>query len=263
MKYLLLVSLILISSCSYLKKFKDQTFDDAVLDSTLLKNYASAMPFKERYKAPFISSYSFGDKTLTYVALSHPESLTGNENRTVKKAILDFLPNFILLEGSAFTIVSDPDDLEYARECERKHYQFCGEDAYAINMANDRGIAFSYGDPSAAALHSTLKKNGVTEDELIVFYTLKEIPLWKREGLKTHVDLNKAWKKKFLQSLIRASKKVRSKNVMSEAKFKKIFKLKTGKEFKIDEINREFTSPLVDMDPRWSNKMAIAIDNMQ
>jgi hypothetical protein len=243
-----------------LDKYKTPTNEPVALDPGLIQDYTSKLPNKEVFKAPFISNYTYGDKNLVFVATERQEDPKPETQITIEKAIKDFAPEFIIVEGSAFTIISDPDDVAYAKECQKKKYKLCAEDAYTIHLAVNAGIPFCYGDPSDAAIHASLKKNGITDDEIIVFYTLKSIPAWKRDGIKPTKELQKAWKKKFNELLAKSSKKFRAKKPMTEAQFKKIYKLRMGAEFNFADISNETISPAMDNNPMWSNRMAHSID---
>ncbi len=248
----MLIALSASSSCSYLDKYKTPINESVTLDSSLIQDYSSKLLGRENFLAPFISNYNYGDKNLVYVASVHQEGPGTLTQKTIEKAMKEFKPDFLIVEGSAFTIISDPDDIAYASECHKKKYKFCREDAYAVNLALRAKIPFCYGEPSDAAIHNTLKKSGVTDEELIAFYTLRGLPALKREGQFNN--------KKLVELLNRSSKKFRADKFISVAQFKKLYKKKMNAEFKILNISDETISPQIDQNPMWSNKIAYAVD---
>jgi hypothetical protein len=248
------------SGCSYFQKYKTPTNDDVHLDSSLIQNYTQTLEYQEKLKAPFIASYNYGEKKLVYVAAVHSDGSGNLTHQAIKKAFQEFKPDFLIVEGSAFTIVSDPDDIKYANICQKQSFKNCAEDAFAITEALKANIPFCYGEPSDAAIHSNLKKRFITDDELIAFYALRNIPQWKRIGIKPSPELTAAWSKKLVEALAKSSKKFRAKTVMSEAKFKKIYKAKMGTAFNFSDISDETISPQIDQNPKWANKMAHLVD---
>lgn len=246
------------SGCAYLKKLTRQNTEDINLDSSLIQTYTQTLEYKEKFRAPFIASYNYGDKNLVYVAALHTDGDQNATHQTIKKAI-EMKPHFLIVEGSAFSIISDPDDIAYANACLKKKFKNCGEDAFAVTEALKAQIPFSYGDPSDAAIHATLKKRFISDDELIAFYTLKNIPQWKRGEMKAG-EIGLSWNKKLAAALSRASKKFRAKSTMTESKFKKVYKSKMGKDFNFDDITDETLRPQIDQNPKWSNKLAYSID---
>ncbi|MBC7538907.1 MAG: hypothetical protein H7281_08800 [Bacteriovorax sp.] len=249
-----------LSGCAYFEKYKTPTNEDIHLDSSLVQNYSQTLEYQEYLKAPFISSYNYGDKNLIYLAAVHTDGSGNTTHHTIEKAFKDFNPKFLIVEGSAFTIISDPDDVTYANNCLKNNFMNCSEDAYAITLAIKANIPFSYGEPSDAAIHSTLKKRLITDDELIAFFALRNIPQWKRANIKPNPELMASWKKKLVEALARASKKFRATTIMSETKFKKIYKAKMGEDFRFIDITDDTINPQIDHEPKWSNKMAHIVD---
>lgn len=235
----LFILLFFLPSCAYLDKYKTPTNQDVVLDPSLIQNYSAALLAQEKFKVPFISSYTYGDKNLIYVAAERVDGLGTLTHKTILKAMNELKPDFVILEGSAFTIVSDPDDIKYAKKCQKENFKYCSIDAYTISLALRSDTPFCYGEPSDAAIRATLKKSGVTDDELIVFYTISS-------GFKKNDE------QKLKEALAHASKKVRAVKPMSAAHFKKIYKAKMGKVFTFSSE----TSP-------WFNKIAAAVEDMR
>lgn len=247
MKILLFIlSIFSFVGCAQFKKLTTPTDADIKLDSALIQNFSDALVTAEPLSAPYIASYRYGDKNLVYVAALETEGAGSTTHKSIEKAFVEFAPDFLIIEGSAFTIISDPDDIQYANICEKRQFKYCGEDAFAITMAQKYKVPFSYGEPSDAGLHAVLGKNGVSDDELIAFYALKTIVRSKNTKLS--------------EALIRSSNKFRAKTPMSEARFKKFFKEKMGVAFKLNEINAETISPQINKVPKWANKMAYSID---
>ncbi|MDD4974070.1 MAG: hypothetical protein PHY93_06945 [Bacteriovorax sp.] len=262
-KYLLFIVMLLtinLSGCAYFQKYKTPTNEDVHLDSSLIQNYTQTLEYQEKLRAPFIASYNYGDKNLVYVAALHTDGAGNATHQTITKAFQEFKPEFLIVEGSAFTIVSDPDDIKYANNCQKMNFKSCTEDAFAIIEALKVKIPFCYGEPSDAAIHSTLKKRFITDDELIAFYALRNIPQWKRAGIKPSPELTATWNKKLVEVLVRSSRKFRAKTAMSEAKFKKIYKAKMGRDFNFYDISDDTISPQIDRSPKWANKMAHLVD---
>lgn len=261
MRFIIAIIFVLINviGCSQFKK----TNGDITLDTSLLRNYSQTLEYQEKLRAPFISSYVYGDKNLVYVAALHTDGTPNTTHQTIEKAFADFKPDFLIVEGSAFTIISDPDDIKYAKTCFKRKYKNCGEDAFAINQALAAKIPFIYGEPSDAAIHSTLKKRLITDDELIAFYALREIPKWKWAGVKPDKELLALWNKKLVESLASASRKFRARTPMSETRFASVYRAKMGKEFNYMDINDETISPQTDRNPKWSNKIAYLVDALR
>ena len=260
MRLYLIWVLLFITSCSSLEqievrlkeKFNSKNNEPISFDLSLLEQYHSSMLFKEKFKTPFLSSYSYGDKKLSYLALDNLEDNGPKIHTMLKKIYADLKPQFVIVTGSAFTVISDQDDINYALECEKKRFEFCNIDAYAIYLADDQDIAFDYGTPSDAALFASLKRNGVKNNELTVYYTLK---ILVQSNNKNKVNLNNALKE--------ASKKTRSLKTLTEQAFKKRFKQLMNADFKIENVTSALLNPFEVMDPRWSNKLALMIDTLE
>lgn len=235
--YAVLFLIVNLSGCSFLEQYKTPTNESVKFDPTLIRDYTQTLEYQESQRAPFITSYHYGDKFLVIVASQHADGAGSPTHLSIEKAFGDNPPAFLLVEGSAFTIVSDPDDVNYAKECLKKNFRYCGVDAFAVSLALKSNTPFSYGDPSDAGVHSALKKKGLTDDELIVFYALKNIP-----------------QKKLSVALAESSKKLRAKKTMSESTFKKIYKNKMGQVFNIKNISHHSS---------WLSNTAEAIDTLR
>lgn len=246
-------------SCAVLDKFKTPE-GDIEFSTRQLRDYTKELEDEEKYKAPFIANYNYGAKNLVFVASLHTSGSNNTTHKTIEKAFNEFKPDFLIVEGSAFTIISDPDDIAYAKACAKRKYKYCGEDAYAINQALKAKIPFSYGEPSDVSVFEVLKKNGISAEEMVVFYTLKNIPQWRRSALDTHEDLKTLWNKKLKETLTKYSRKFNTPTVMNAENFKKIYKAKMGIDFNFIDITDAAISPQIDKNPKWTNKMAHAVD---
>ncbi|MFA6237822.1 MAG: hypothetical protein WC635_10880 [Bacteriovorax sp.] len=248
-----------LSGCAVLDKFKTPD-GDIEFNPKQLRDYTTELEAEEKYKAPFIASYTYGEKNLVFVATLHTSGAGNTTHKSIEKAFNEFKPDFLIVEGSAFTIISDPDDIAYSKACVKRKFKYCGEDAYAISQALKAKIPFSYGEPGDASVFEVLKKNAIAAEEMIVFYTLKNIPQWRRTALDTREDLKTLWNRKLNETLTKYSKKFGASPVMNAENFKKIYKAKMGADFNFINITDATISPQIDKNPTWINKMAHAVD---
>jgi len=158
---------------------------------------------------PYMAVYREGDKTLIYLASKHlsrkgyPDLLKHPTIQTIKYIFDEYKPQAVVVEGITGDLTSKSFQ-QRADECKSKHYKGCGESFYALNLARQEGIVYVSGEPSDKMTLKAIKKKGYSEEDLLGYYVVRQIPQLKRHGGQNEATFQKQvnrWLKGFKRKM--------------------------------------------------------------
>lgn len=162
-------------------------------DPSLLVPWSAQAQGKEPYSPPYLVMFRAGKKQLLYLAAEHETGLQTETFRLVKQALDGFKPQLAVVEGYPTAEGLSPKDfLDYATSCWGPNgSKDCGgEPAYLAYLAHQASIPFVGGEPTDAEILRFMKAKGYTAQDLMGFYYVRDIPLWRQEG-RLHSDQKK------------------------------------------------------------------------
>lgn len=167
----------------------DKRQEPVQLNSEKVLSYTFELEKLKHLDAPYFAKFSKGNKTLLFVASKHisvvkyPNLLEHPTLKTISKLFDEYKPGVVIVEGiDTGTELSPKSIIEFADKCKVSDYKKgCGESFFAINTAREAGRDYITGEPRDAAIAQGLKKFGYTEEDLLGFYMVRQIPQIKRQ----------------------------------------------------------------------------------
>ena len=168
------------------------------VDLTLIRPYTDALentaPSEPPYLVTFRSDRSSSE--LNYLAVAHLSS-EGYPDRRKHPTLIEIENLFSVSPPDAVVIEGvDPWSGEFpqylikeADQCELRSYRNCGEVHLVIKRATERNLAIFTGEPRQNAIREFLNQEGYSVEDMLGFYTARQIPEWKRDGIRTHVGI--------------------------------------------------------------------------
>lgn len=205
----------------------------------LIQPYSDKANAQEKFQVPYIAAYKKGPHRLWFVGAEHVANSDNPTCQTIRQVFQDNSPNFLIVEGMAYSQINDPAQIAYAKKCEETHYKNCGEDACAINEAFRRRIAFNYGEPTDSDIKEAMIAKGYSDRDLIFFYALRQVPHLKRQGIVRAVAI----RDELASKLPQYSRRLQTNATLSLLEFEKFYLAKLGNSGElhpsiIENINR-------------------------
>lgn len=192
---------------------------------------------------PFVAKYMREDKAMVYVAASHSNRITDPTYVLIKKISEELVPAIFLVEGFETDLGESPKSIAVSASNDGKGGMYKqGEAMYTVQLAHKAKIPFKGLEPSEKSILKALKAEGVTEEDVIHLYFLRQAPQWKRAGELNTLDIEKTYYT-FANSV---AKKIGSSLQLSYPQFVVWYKQKNKKPFRIEAIDSEDSAPLAD-----------------
>lgn len=211
----------------------------SLFDPSLIEPYSYRVIRKEPYDAPFIAVYHNQTHTIAFLASQHASSLKSPTFRTVEKAINEFAPDCIIVEGVSYEQnFNTRPYIQKAKEESATSFEYCSEIVYAIYLAHQNSIRFVGGEPSHTTIYEEMLKWGYAPDDFFGFYIVRQIPQWNLE--------KKEPTKERIEDFISLYSKIISRSTtMNYSKFLTWYQEKTGSQFIGSQITTKTTFPTV------------------
>jgi hypothetical protein len=202
--------------------------------------YSSGLKSKEPFPPPYVECYRRSPKELCFIAAAHQGGY-GSTHSTIDKVFEDFGPQAIILEDFETEKAGKPEYLSRRKLlCSDIHSKKCDEGSYTMVVAGRKKVPLLAGEPTDLDIKNRILTLGHSLEDLLGFYTVRQIPSWKRDGTFQQDNLPKRVDM-FIQDY---AKRLRERTDFDWLKFKTWFALKTGKEFLAEAITTEDPAPI-------------------
>lgn len=146
--------------------------------------WTPALQANEPYAFPYVSKFWNLDESLVYVAANHRYDTEDSTFKTVKAVFETYPVRVLVIEGFVSSLGLNPGSvLSRVNECRETNYKTCGENHYAVRWAVERGIPVMPAEPTDMDIFNGLKVHGVSPDDLVYFYLVRQIPQWRAQKL--------------------------------------------------------------------------------
>jgi hypothetical protein len=170
---MLSAALICLSACATPPKLdaaKIRPFSEVIAGEYPGHNAAIAHYKKDRFE-------------LYYLAARHTSTMGEDTMNLVEQLFSQFQFNVVLIESIPYSSGESPKwFLEEAKKGRTNQRISGGESALAAILADEKKIPFFAGEPDHQDIYRGLKAKGYTDEDVIGFYTVRQIPQWVREG---------------------------------------------------------------------------------
>ena len=132
---------------------------------------------------PYVAMYERGEKTLRYLASTHQHRAPNPVFEMIDRELDEMAPQAIVIEGIPADLGSSPQG--FPTDCEVAFDSGVwpsGEAGYAACRARERAIPFTGAEPSPADVLSLLPRSGFTVRDLLYYYVVRQIGVWRRTG---------------------------------------------------------------------------------
>ncbi len=159
------------------------------LDPKHIRPWSTNLGTEYPNKQSVIARYNKNNHGLFYLAARHTNTIGEDTLNLVETLFKDYQFDVLLIESIPYTSGESPK--WYVEEAKRgKTAQFIqgGESAFAALLADTKKIPFFAGEPDHQDIYNRLKAKGYSDEDVIGFYTIRQIPQWvrqqeKKEGL--------------------------------------------------------------------------------
>lgn len=137
---------------------------------------------EEILQPPFVTLYQNQQRSLAFVAAFHGAGHANPTFQIVQLLFKEHTPRAVIIEGVPSIAGISPRELcEIAKRESLSSFKHCGESVYTMFLASTYSIPFIGGEPSPEELCSQVLRLGFSEEDVLGFYLVRQIPQWKRE----------------------------------------------------------------------------------
>lgn len=210
-----------------------------IADPTLIRPYSEEAQKEEPYSSPYLTEFLTGQKKLIFLANDHTSSINSSTHKTIEKAINDFNPQFLILEG--FDTNEGINPLFYQKKsetCKVTDSTNCNEVRYAAYLAIKSKISFCGGEPSEKEVIDEMLQHKRSIHDYMGLSIVRMISQWKRQD-RSSKDLKQLitdYISGFDPSLFKSS-------IVNYESFLSWYQNFTKKKFSFESINNEDTAP--------------------
>lgn len=133
---------------------------------------------------PLIRRYGYqkSDSELLYLAARHTNTM-GDDTLNLVQTLFDkYRFNVLIIESIPYSSGESPKwFVEEAKKGKTEAFVKGGESALAVILADEKKIPFFAGEPDHQDIYKGLKDKGYSDEDVIGFYTVRQVPQWVRE----------------------------------------------------------------------------------
>ncbi len=158
-----------------------QSSDGLDVDLSLIRPYTRQLQSQSPYRAPYVTIFEKGQKTLVYVAAAHQQGIESATARTIKMAFAEAKPQVVLIEGLDIDHGISPKFFQdLVLRDEPSQFKNSGENLIAALFAMRANIPFLGAEPSNRDVYPALAAKGYAESDVTAFIILRNVPYWVR-----------------------------------------------------------------------------------
>ena len=209
----------------------------------------------EPFEPPYASRFNDKLKKLSYIAAKHESNNSNETFRTIENEFKHTNPEIVLIEGIPSSEGVSPNWL-YDQIKRAPVDKIINERDFSVFQAIQHNIDFIGCEPSDKQIKNLFDTSKFSLKDLIGYYLLQEIPVWKRQGkINKFIKLfNEKAKKLFF---IYGSDQGDSMNL---EQFKRWYSQKNNKEFDLAKITSQDTAPIGGDHSLYTQMMSIHLE---
>lgn len=212
------------------------------LDSSQIRPWSNSLESEYPNEKSVIAHYKKGSFEVYYLAARHTTSMDSDTIRLVQYLFEKEKFNVLLIEPIPHSSGESPQwFVEESKKGLTDAFVPGGESALAVVLADQNRIPFFAGEPDHQDIYRELKDRKYTDQDIVGFYTVRQIPQWVRQK-ENKKDLLKRKIPPFLKHYCKVFGVQDCPTMDSTLKW---YKSKLGHELSVD-ISNEETAPVSD-----------------
>lgn len=231
-KFLFLPVFILITACSTAPKLKSEN----------IRPWSRALGNEYPNENAFIAHYKKGQFELFYLAAHHSNTMGDDTLNLVQTLFCKFNFNILVIESIPYSSGESPKwFVGEARHGQTEKFIRGGESALGAILADEKQISFIGGEPDHQDIYKGLKAKSYSNEDILGFYTVRQVPQWVREKLPQ----NTLFKKKIPPFLAHYCKVFSVHSCPGSDEIMKWYKTKLGHDL-VTDVSSEEVAPYSD-----------------
>jgi 6-pyruvoyl-tetrahydropterin synthase len=227
-----IIILFILNACSSVPKMKSEN----------IRSWSNALGNEYPNEKAMIAHYKKGQYELFYLAARHTNTMGDDTLNLVQTLFNEFNFNILMIESIPYSSGESPKwFVEEARQGRNEKFIRGGESALGVILADEKKIPFIAGEPDHQDIYKALKSKGYTDEDILGFYTVRQVPQWVREKL----DKKTLLKKKIPPFLTHYCKIFSVRSCPTSEEVMKWYKTKLGHEL-VPEVSNEEVAPYSD-----------------
>ncbi|MEN0059717.1 MAG: hypothetical protein AAGB31_12835 [Bdellovibrio sp.] len=152
------------------------------LDSQKIRPWSNSLGDEYPHEKAVIAHYQKNRIDLFYLASRHTNTIGDDTLNLVQTLFEKYNFNVLIIESIPYSSGESPKwFLDEAKNGKSDKFIKGGESALAVILADEKKIPFFAGEPDHQDIYRGLKERGYTDEDIIGFYTVRQIPQWVRE----------------------------------------------------------------------------------
>lgn len=152
-----------------------------MLNPENIRPWSESLEDEYPQEASVIAHYRAGAYELHYLAARHTNDLDSDTMRLVQYLFEKEKFNVVLIESIPYSSGKSPTwFIEESKKGMTDSFVPGGESALAVTLADRNGIPFYAGEPDHQDIYSGLKGHNFTDQDILGFYAVRQIPQWIR-----------------------------------------------------------------------------------
>lgn len=153
------------------------------LDPKQIRPWSSSLENEYPQEKSVIAHYKKGSAELFYLAARHTSKMDSDTMRLVQELFNKHEFNVVLIESIPYSSGESPQwFIEEAKKYQTETFVQGGESAFAAILADQKKIPFFAGELDHKEIYRDLKIRGYSDQDIVGFYTVRQIPQWIREN---------------------------------------------------------------------------------
>lgn len=166
--------LLLLTACSSAPKLKSEN----------IRPWSNALGNEYPNGKAVIAHYKKGQQELFYLAARHTNTMGDDTLNLVQTLFKGFKFNILMIESIPYSSGESPKwFVDEARQGRTEKFIRGGESALGVILADEKKIPFIAGEPDHQDIYKGLKAKGYSDEDILGFYTVRQVPQWVRENL--------------------------------------------------------------------------------
>jgi hypothetical protein len=148
----------------------------------LIRRWSHDLENEPPGEQPVIAHFKNSSYELFYLAATHETSLDSPTLKLVDKLFKEHHFEILLVEPFPHSAGQSPAwAVKEAKQGIRGNFILGGEAALAVVRADAKKISFFGGEPDHHLIYQSLRSRGYTDQDIVGFYLVRQIPQWLRE----------------------------------------------------------------------------------
>jgi len=151
-------------------------------DPQKIRPWSNALGKEYPSKKAVIAHYQKNNSALFYLAARHTNTMGDDTLNLVQTLFDQWRFNVLIIESIPYSSGESPKwFVQEAKKGKTESFVKGGESALAVVLADEKKIPFFAGEPDDQDIYKALKSKGYSDQDVVGFYIVRQVPQWVRE----------------------------------------------------------------------------------